>query len=155
MRKMQKKTKVKNIIIKNAADVFTPLSIVFGSYVILHGHLSPGGGFQGGVLAAAAIILLYLGYGYKELKNTFNFEMIRKQEAVGAIAYTVFGLLGIFYGYNFCRNVLFKVGNPGDLMSSGTIFFMNFSVGYKVLAGVSFLIFLLVKLLSDDNDQDH
>jgi multicomponent Na+:H+ antiporter subunit B len=154
-KKMKKNIKVKNIIVKTAADVFSPIALVFGFYIILHGHLSPGGGFQGGVLVGGAVILIYLGYGYEKTRKVLNMEFIRKNEAVGAIAYTFFGVVGLLYGFNFCRNVFFKVGNPGDLISSGTILFMNYSVGYKVLTGVAFLILLMISLLQPDNNEDN
>lgn len=152
---MKKNVKVKNIIVKCAADVFAPIGLVLGLYIILHGHLSPGGGFQGGVLVASAVIMLYLGYGYETAKKTFSIEMLRKNEAIGAIMYSFFALIGIIFGANFCRNVFFNVGNPGDLYSSGTIFWMNFSVGYKVLTGVGFLILLMVGLLAPDSSSNN
>jgi multicomponent Na+:H+ antiporter subunit B len=142
--KMKKNIKVKNIIIKCAADIFAPVSLVFGFYVVLHGHLSPGGGFQGGVLVASAVVLIYLAYGYEKTTKIFNMEFIRKNEALGAIAYSFFALVGLLYGANFCRNVFFKVGQPGDFISSGTILLMNYSVGYKVLTGVGFLMLLML-----------
>lgn len=103
-------------------------------------------------MVASSVILIYLGYGSKTLKETFNMEIMRKNEAIGAIAYSFFALIGIIYGANFCRNVIFNHGKIGDLYSSGTIFWMNFSVGYKVLTGVGFLILLMVGLLSFDGD---
>ncbi|KRQ86604.1 Na(+)/H(+) antiporter subunit B [Caloramator mitchellensis] len=152
---MKAKTKgtVKDLIIKTAADVFTPIALVFGFYVITHGHLSPGGGFQGGVLVAAAVILIYLGYGYSEVSKKFNMDFIKKNEALGAILFTVFGLCGLFYGSVFFANVFTGIGNPGDLISAGTIMFMNNSVGYKVLTGVGFLILLMIGLLAPDSEK--
>lgn len=152
---MKKNIEVKNIIVKCAADIFTPIGLVLGLYIILHGHLSPGGGFQGGVLVASSVILIYLGYGNETLKKTFNIETLRKNEALGAIAYSFFALVGIIFGANFCRNIFYKTGNIGDLYSSGTIFWMNFSVGYKVLTGVGFLILLMVGLLHSDSSSNH
>ena len=143
----------KDVIIKTAADVFTPIALVFGFYVILHGHLSPGGGFQGGVLVAAAVILIYLGYGYKEVSKKFNMDFIKKNEALGAILFTIFGLCGLLYGSVFFANVFTDIGKPGDLISAGTIMFMNNSVGYKVLTGVGFLILLMIGLLAPESEE--
>ncbi len=151
---MKKNVKIRHVITKDAADIFTPLSLVFGFYIILHGNLSPGGGFQGGVMIAASVVLIYLGYGYETASNAINMEVIRKGEAVAAIAYTVLALLGIFYGLNFCRNVFFNDGAIGELLSAGTIAFMNYAVGFKVLTGVSFLILLMVSLLAPDSDSE-
>ena len=151
---MNKNIKVKNIVVKCGADIFTPIGLMLGFYIVFHGHLSPGGGFQGGVLVASSVILVYLGYGFDGIKKVFNMELIRKNESVGAIMYTFFGTVGLLYGFNFCKNVFYKTGNPGDLYSSGTIFWMNFSVGYKVLTGVGFLILLMLQLLKTDTDSE-
>ena len=59
-------------------------------------------------------------------------------------------MLGIFYGFNFCRNVLFSRGEIGDIWSSGTIALMNYAVGLKVLTGVGFLLMLVIGLLAAD-----
>ena len=66
------KLKRKDIIVKCRADTFMPLAAMFGICVIMHGDSSPGGGFQGGVLAAGAFLLFFLGYGGR--KNYFNFR---------------------------------------------------------------------------------
>ena len=129
-----------------------PFSIVFGIYIILFGTVSPGGGFQGGVMVAAAVLLLYLGYNYQTAKNAINTEVLRVGEAAGAILYVIFGLCGLFLGANFCRNVFFDNGAVGDLISAGTITFMGYSVGFKVLTGVSFLLMLMFALLAPDAD---
>lgn len=59
------KFKTRNIIVKCAADLFMPLTAMLGIYVVMHGDSSPGGGFQGGVLVAGALLMLFLGYGTK------------------------------------------------------------------------------------------
>jgi len=59
-------------IIKTLAQKLLPFIFLFGFYLTLHGHLSPGGGFQGGVVIATAIILLTLSYGIKETENRFK-----------------------------------------------------------------------------------
>ena len=63
--KFKKGIKERNVILKCAADFMLPFALIFGIYIILFGTVSPGGGFQGGVIVAAAVLLLYLGYGYK------------------------------------------------------------------------------------------
>ena len=128
---------------------------MLGFYVILHGNISPGGGFQGGVLAASGVLLLYLGYGFRGVATALNMERMHKLEAIGALAYVFFALLGIFCGYNFCRNVLWNSGDIGDLWSAGTISLMNYSVGFKVLTGVGFLLLLIIALLATGEDDEH
>lgn len=143
-----------DLIVKCLADRFTPIALMLGFYVILHGNISPGGGFQGGVLVAGAVLLLYLSYGGKGAAEAINGELLHKSEAVGAIFYIAFALLGIFFGFNFCRNVFFSSGNIGDVWSSGTIALMNYSVGFKVLTGVGFLLLLMVGLLANEDEDD-
>ena len=145
--------KEKSIVVKCGADMMLPFAIVFGIYIILFGTVSPGGGFQGGVMVAAAALLLYLGHGYNTAKSAINTEVLRVSEALGATMYVVLALLGVFLGANFCANVLFK-GNVGDLISAGTITFMGYSVGFKVLTGVGFLLLLMMSMLAPDEEEE-
>ena len=152
---MNKKWKRDDLIVRSLADSYLPIALILGFYVILHGNISPGGGFQGGVLAASGVLLLYLGYGFRGIATALNMERMHKLEAIGAIAYVLFAMLGIFAGYNFCRNILFDSGNIGDLWSSGTIALMNYSVGFKVLTGVGFLLLLVIALLATESGHEH
>lgn len=145
--------KEKNVIVKCGADNFLPFAVTFGLYIILFGTISPGGGFQGGVLVASAALLLYLGYGVRKAKQVINTEVLRVNEAVGATLYVILGLAGLIAGANFCRNIFFNNGAVGDLVSAGTISFMGWSVGYKVLTGVGFLILLMLGLLAPDEEE--
>ena len=144
----------KNVIVKCGADKFLPFAVTFGIYIIMFGTISPGGGFQGGVIVASAALLLYLGYGYNVAKRAISTEGLRVNEACGASLYVILGLLGIAFGANFCRNVFFNNGNVGDLISAGTITFMGYAVGYKVLCGVGFLLLLMLALLAPDADDE-
>ncbi len=152
--KFKKGITEKNIVIKCGADMLLPFAIVFGIYIILFGTVSPGGGFQGGVMVASAAVLLYLGYGYNVAKNAINTEVLRVGEALGATLYVLFALCGLFLGANFCRNVFFDNGAVGDLISAGTITFMGYSVGFKVLTGVGFLLMLLMSILAPEDAND-
>jgi len=150
----KKHRKVKNVVVKCAADMFLPFSTTFGLCVILFGSMSPGGGFQGGVIVAAACLLLYLGYGYKTASKAINMEVLGTNEAVGAILYVILALCGIFLGVRFCQNVFFEGGQIGEMLSGGTITYMSYAVGYKVLTGVGFLLLLLLGLLAPDGDSE-
>jgi len=146
--------KEKNVIIRCGADMFLPFALTFGLYIILFGTVSPGGGFQGGVIVASGVLLLYLGHGYNVLKRAVNKEVLRINEAIGATLYVILGFLGMIYGLNFCRNVFFDNGAVGDLISAGTITFMGYSVGYKVLTGVGFLLLLMLGMLAPEGQED-
>lgn len=144
----------RSIIVRCGADKFLPFAVCFGVYIILFGTVSPGGGFQGGVMVASAALLLYLGYGYNTATKAINTEVLRVNEACGATLYVILGLLGIFLGANFARNVFFNDGAVGDLISAGTITFMGYAVGYKVLTGVGFLLLLMLGLLAPDDPEE-
>ena len=152
--KYKKGIEQRNIIVKCGADMMLPFALVFGLYIILFGTVSPGGGFQGGVIVASACLLLYLGYGYKTARSAINMEVLRVNEAVGAVLYTLLGVCGVFLGVRFCQNVFFDSGAVGDLTSAGTITFMSWAVGYKVLTGVGFLLLLMLGMLSPDDDEE-
>ena len=79
----------KDIIIKSGADLLLPFSLVFGLSVILLGTLSPGGGFQGGVLVASSCLLLYLGYGYGTLSKAVSMHVLEVNESIAAILYVL------------------------------------------------------------------
>lgn len=141
----------KNIIVRCAADRLLPFALTFGIYIIIYGTISPGGGFQGGVTVASAILFLYLAYGYNETALEVNPEVLRINEAIGASIYVILGLAGILTGMNFCRNWLYDIGAVGDVISAGTVTFMGYTVGYKVLTGVGFLLILMLGLLGPDS----
>ena len=140
--------KKKPVIVRSAADFFLPLACVYGAYVVLHGHLSPGGGFQGGVLIASAILMVFLGYGSLKVRKTFNDHKMHSSETVAEILYVVMGLLGILGGFNFCVNFVF------DGLNFDTSVLMNHAVGYHVMGGIICLLAMMLSLL-DKNDEDN
>lgn len=147
------KGKEKNIIVKICGSITIPLALLLGVYIILHGHLSPGGGFQGGVIIASAVSIYYVAYGKEKTLKMFNSKRLSRMEEFGALTFIFIASLGIIYGLSFFSNILNK-GSVGNLFSSGTIFFMNFAVGYKVLAGISILILVVISSLKGEEETD-
>lgn len=143
-----KKFKKKPVIVRSAADFFLPLACMYGAYVVLHGHLSPGGGFQGGVLIASAILLVFLGYGSLKVRKTFNDHKLHSSETVAEIIYVVLGLIGIIGGFNFCINFVF------DGLGFDTSVLMNHAVGYHVMGGIICLLAMMLSLLDKDEDDN-
>ena len=144
---------VKRVIQRCGCDAILPLALVYIFYIIFHGHLSPGGGFQGGVLMVATVLLIYLGHGYENTVKALRPSLLRKLEGVALIAYIALAMLGVVYGAQFCQNVLFQDGAIGALHSSGTIALMDEAVGLNVLTGVSILVLsMLGVLLGKDVD---
>jgi len=153
-KEVKKKIKHRDSIVTSCANIVLPICLVLGVYVVLHGHLSPGGGFQGGVLIAAAVAIIFLAYGDKKLEIAINVKRLKAYENIGALGFVLLGFLGIIYGVSFFRNVFHDVGILGKLYSSGTIFWMNFAVGFKVLAGVGFLLIIMVKAMNPDEKEE-
>lgn len=142
--------KRRNSILISCTNLVLPILLTLGLYIIIHGHLSPGGGFQGGVLIAGAIALIYIGYGFKGVKKGIASNKFKIAEDLGALGFIILAFIGLIGSGVFFGNVLEK-GNPGDLFSSGSIFLMNFAVGFKVFAGISFLIIIMLANLNKED----
>lgn len=130
------KRKTLNLVGACGCDAMLPFVLVYIFYIILHGHLTPGGGFQGGVLAVAVVALIDLGHGYKVLRDSTHPRLLRKVEGIGVTAYIFLAMLGVVLGARFCENIAFMNGNIGDLLSSGTISWMDEAVAANVFCGV-------------------
>jgi multicomponent Na+:H+ antiporter subunit B len=144
---MKSKFRKKNVIVRCAADLFLPLAFVFGCYVVFHGNTSPGGGFQGGVLIASAILLVYLGHGAGQVKHSFSEHLLHSSETIAEILYVFIALLGVFTGLNFCFNFVFA----GRQMETSVL--MNDAVGYHVCAGITCLLMMMLSTLKPDRDE--
>lgn len=149
-----KNIRVKRVIQRCGCDTILPLALVYVFYIILHGHLSPGGGFQGGVLMTAVVILMYLGHGYDVTTKALSFNLLHKAEGLMSTVYVALGLLGVAVGAQFCQNVLYTHGSAGELFSAGTVFLMNVTVGLKVVTGIGSLSLLMLGVLNN-RDIDH
>ena len=142
------------LIVRVIARFVSPMIMVFGIYIILHGHLSPGGGFPGGVIIASAFVLVTLSFGkeiaYQKLKESTASVM----ESVGALIFLILAILGIVFGGWFFLNFLPK-GEPLRLISAGFIPLCNIGIGLKVGGGI-FAVFLTLILfrLSEKGEGD-
>lgn len=114
--------------------------VLFGIYVVAHGHLTPGGGFQGGVVLATAALLVYLSGEYVTLRRVSPEILTDAAESTGAAGYVAVGLLGVAAGATFLENVL-PLGQPGQLLSAGTIPVLNLVVGLEVAGGFVLLLY--------------
>lgn len=110
-----------------------PVTVVLGLWLVAHGHLTPGGGFQGGVAIAAALLVLYLSVGYRSWRRASNEEIADPAEGIGVGGYVVVGLAALISGAPFLHNVL-GPGKPGTLLSGGSMNFLNWTVALEVAA---------------------
>jgi multicomponent Na+:H+ antiporter subunit B len=116
-----------------------PLTLVVGLDVVAHGAVTPGGGFQGGVVLATGLHLLYVAGQYRSLERLrpeFGFEV---GEAVGAAGYLAIGLAGLAGTGAFLAQLL-PLGAFGQLLSAGTVPLLNVAVGIAVGSGVVVLL---------------
>ncbi len=115
-------------------------SSLFGWYIVSHGQLTPGGGFQGGVVMSSAAIFLYLAGEYSGLRRMNPAWLLEVGDALGAGGYIVVGLAGLLTGMAFLQNVL-PLGQVGAVDSSGTIVVISVAVGLEV--GAAFVLLMI------------
>jgi multicomponent Na+:H+ antiporter subunit B len=105
--------------------------VLFGCYIVLHGAITPGGGFQGGVLLASAPLLMAVTGGTVLVRRAPPWLVIEGGEGLGALGYAMIGVAGIVAGGTLFHNLL-PAGTPRDLLSGGTILPSNVSVALEV-----------------------
>jgi len=134
-----------SFISKRTFSLVTPFVFIFGFYIITHGHLSPGGGFQGGVILAAISIIFCIIYG-----SAYDYENVSPGsktllETGGALLFVFLGILGIIVGGNFFSNFGISPAQSGTLFSSGNILLINLGIGVKVGAGLAIIFYTMIQ----------
>ena len=107
---------------------------LFGLYVVLHATVTPGGGFQGGVILASATLLIYLGEGYAGWRHSVRSRWLAAMEGGGALLFALCGLAPMLGGAAFLENVL-PLGRFRDLFSGGLMLVANLGVAIAVTGG--------------------
>ena len=131
------------VIVKTISSWIKVLIILFGIYIILFGHLTPGGGFAGGVILASSYVLLMLAFGKEFVQKDLPLSLDSKLDCLGAFAFAMIAILGYVFGGKFFNNFLSQYGQELKLISSGTIPLSNIAIGLKVGASLFLVIFLL------------
>lgn len=133
-------------IVKTITRFVGGMIFLFGIYLILHGHLTPGGGFAGGVVVASALILLTLAYGKEISLKKFSLNAASILESLGALLFLGVALWG-FTKAGFFVNFLPK-GEPFKFLSAGTIPIYNIGIGLKVAAALfaAFMTLVIFRL---------
>ncbi|MET8076666.1 MnhB domain-containing protein [Streptomyces sp. NPDC005303] len=126
--------------VRRYALLVLPVALLTGLYVIAHGQLSPGGGFQGGVVAATSLHLLYLGADYRALERVRPVALYETGDAIATSAYVVTGLAGLIGGSAFLANTVLPYGTFNTLSSGGTVPLLNAAVGMEVACAVVVLL---------------
>jgi multicomponent Na+:H+ antiporter subunit B len=145
--------------LSEAVQVFTTavfgFSLLFGIYIGTHGQLTPGGGFQGGVIIAAAPMLLYVAENTDAFERILSHPLMEFFEALGAAGYAIVGFIALAFSTPFLTNVL-PLGKTGDVFSSGTIAVISAVVGVEVAAAFMLVTFEYLReiLAREKNEED-
>jgi multicomponent Na+:H+ antiporter subunit B len=134
------------IIVKTISGWVKVLIFLFGINVILFGHLTPGGGFAGGVILASSYVLLMLAFGREFVEKNLPIPLASRLDCLGAFLFAVVAILGLVFGSSFFVNFLYQKylpGQPLHLVSAGTIPLSNIAIGLKVGASLFLAIFAL------------
>jgi energy-converting hydrogenase B subunit I len=135
-------------IVRTVANQLFLFILIFGLYVIIHGHLTPGGGFQGGAVVVSGVVMLLVAFSSKELKKSLRERFLSIMESTGALIFAILGFAGIgtvfFYNFLVGTSIFGRIPptgpNPGDIWTGGVIPLMNLAVGLKVIAGLSAVV---------------
>ncbi len=138
-------------IVRSMASLLTLFVFIYGLYIIMHGHLTPGGGFQGGAVFASGVALFVVAFGSDYLHKSLKEHNLSALESSGALVFIglAFGGLAVVFFYNFLvgspifGHIPAFGSNPGDMWTGGVIPFMNLAVGLKVLAGLSAILLVM------------
>ncbi len=124
--------------------------MLFGIYIVLFGHLTPGGGFAGGVIIAMVYVLITLAEGKEDALRRMRMGVAAELDSVGALMFLIIALLGVSAGFGgrFFANYIHRLspGKEFSLFSAGTIPLYNIAIALKVATSL-FLVFILLVLL--------
>lgn len=145
-------------IVGYTAGVFYPFCLVFGLYIVAHGHLTPGGGFQGGAIMATGAALMLVSNRFSASDEKKQYSMGKWLETAGLLLFIGLAFLGIFRGGSFFFNAMANAGgwfgayceagsNSGDLNTGGTVPLMNLAVGIEVLGGITIILITMLKAM--------
>jgi len=148
---MSKTGKEMTLIVKTVARLTMGVILLYGIYIVAHGHISPGGGFAGGVIIALAFVLLVIAFGREFAMNRVSVSMSSLFESLGAVMFLTIALAGYFGGY-FFLNFFTKKGEPFTVFSAGIIPLCNIAISLKVGAGL-FGIFAALVILKFPTDK--
>jgi multisubunit Na+/H+ antiporter MnhB subunit len=139
------------VIVKTVSSWVKVLIFLFGIYIVVFGHLTPGGGFAGGVILASSYVLLMLAFGHEFAEHSLSLPLASKLDCAGALLFLAIALFGLCYGaasffYNFIeQQYLVEKDAAFRLASAGIIPLSNIAIGLKVGASL-FLVILLLSM---------
>ncbi|MEA3316826.1 MAG: Na(+)/H(+) antiporter subunit B [Bacteroidota bacterium] len=123
-------------ILQTASKLLFPIILLFGIYIFINGHLTPGGGFQGGAVIASGVVLLFMANPITKI----NHRVLSFIESVSGLSFVLIGILGIVLAGGFLDNSILKLGDFGKLFSAGAIPVIYMFVGLKVGSELSSIV---------------
>ena len=132
-----------DVILQTAARVLVPPILLFGIYIILAGHLGPGGGFSGGAVIGAGLILYLNAFGFAKTERFFTARTYRRTSFCALACYSLAKSYSFYTGANHIESVI-PLGTPGAILSSGLILVLNICVGV-VVAGTMYTFYVMFR----------
>jgi multicomponent Na+:H+ antiporter subunit B len=121
----------RDVILQNITTILLPAIVLYGIYVILNGHLSPGGGFSGGAILGAGLILYATAFGHNRVRKFFSMTTFRALTTTALLSYGLLKSYSFLLGANHLPTHI-PLGVPGAIFSSGLIFVLDICVGLIV-----------------------
>ena len=133
-----------SVVVRTGCDLFAWFLIVFGANVIIHGDVTPGGGFQGGAVTATFITLLLVAYGGKKVFSWVRPAIFNGMLVFGLMLFFLLGLMGFpnsfFYNFIAVPHEVVQATGHGVIPPSGTIALMDIAVGIEVAGALSIIV---------------
>ena len=123
-------------IVQSGTQILSPLIAIFAAYIIMNGHLSAGGGFQGGAVIASCVLLLLLAYPHYQL----NIEFLTITESLAGVLFVLVGIAGLIGAGGFLDNRILPLGQFGAFFSAGAIPVLSVLLGLKVGCELSVIL---------------
>jgi multicomponent Na+:H+ antiporter subunit B len=140
------------LIVKKTSQLIAGMIFMYGIYVIVHGHLTPGGGFAGGVVIAGSLILVTLANGGDFLKLIKEEAGTTIVESMATLMVIMVATGGFLFGTHVFFNNFLPKGVVGHLISAGVLPLYNIFVGTEVAASI-FIIFLSLIIFKEESPQ--
>ncbi|MCD5417194.1 hypothetical protein LR021_02325 [Candidatus Bipolaricaulota bacterium] len=135
-------------IVRVAGDLLAPVVALIGLFLIVTGHLAPGGGFSGGALLGTVILLLAVARGGERVGRRLNEDVVDRLEQIFLVSIIALSALSPLFGRPFFAN-FFPLGEPGRLLSGGWILLYNLLIGGKVFIGIWVMMYCFIRHRGD------
>lgn len=132
-----------DVILQTVARILVPPIFIFGVYIILAGHLGPGGGFSGGAVIGAGLILYLNAFGFAKTEEFFTAKTYRRMSFGALACYSIAKSYSFYTGANHIESII-PLGTPGAILSSGLILILNICVGI-VVAGTMYTFYCMFR----------